>query len=69
MDRRPLVLLGRGRVQFSPRLKAERVQIRIFCGQDSLNAEFDAVFLRLNPGEFNAEDRTGLARQAAAGPG
>ncbi len=50
-----LVLLGRGRVQFSPRLKAERVQIHIFCGQDSLNAEFDAVFLRLNPGEFNAK--------------
>jgi hypothetical protein len=48
-----VVLLGRGRVQFSPRLKAERVQIHIFCGQDSLNAEFDAVFLRLNPGEFN----------------
>jgi hypothetical protein len=48
-----VVLLGRGRVQFSPRLKAERVQIHIFCGQDSLNTEFDAVFLRLNPGEFN----------------
>ena len=36
----------------------------------ALNAEFDAVFLRLNPGEFNAEDRAGLAGEAgAATPG
>ncbi|HEY7054936.1 MAG TPA: M1 family aminopeptidase, partial [Vicinamibacterales bacterium] len=48
-----IVLLGRGRVQFSPRLQAERVQLHIFCGQDAFNAEFDAAFLRLNPSEFN----------------
>ena len=47
-----VVLLGRGRIEFAPRPHAERVQIRIFCGQDSFSSDFDAVFLRLNPGEF-----------------
>jgi hypothetical protein len=47
-----VVLLGRGHVEFSPRPRAERVQIRIFCGQESFGTDFDAVFLRINPAEF-----------------
>ena len=49
-----LVLLGRGRAVFSPKPAAERGQVRIFCGQDVLSADFDSVFVRLNPGEFQA---------------
>ena len=48
-----VVLLGRGRVHFAPRLQAERVQVHIFCGQDAFDAEFESVFLRVSPGEFD----------------
>ena len=47
-----LVLVGRGRAVFSPKPAAERGQVRIFCGQETLSADFDNVFVRLNPGEF-----------------
>ena len=50
-----MVLLGRGRTDFSPKPAAERGQIRIFCGSDSLRADFDGLFIRLNPGDY---DRT-----------
>lgn len=49
-----VVLLGRGRVEFSPKPEAERGQVRIFCGEESFRGEFDATFLRLNPGQFDA---------------
>ena len=49
-----LVLLGRGRAVFSPKPAAERGQVRIFCGQDALSADFDNVFVRLNPAEFSS---------------
>ena len=54
-----IVLLGRGRMQFSPKPESERVQVRIFCGSESLGAEFDSVFIRLSPYDF--------ARRVAAG--
>jgi hypothetical protein len=49
-----VVLLGRGRVEFSPQPEAERVQVKIFCGEETFGADFDAVFVRLNPTEFSA---------------
>jgi hypothetical protein len=49
-----LVLLGRGRVEFSPSPEAERGQVRIFSGADALKTDFDTVFVRLSPGEFGA---------------
>lgn len=50
-----MVFLGRGRTEFSPKPAAERGQVRIFCGADSLRADFDALYIRLNPGDY---DRT-----------
>ena len=47
-----VVLLGRGRMRFSPSDAAERTQVRIFGGDDVLATEFDAVFIRVRPGEF-----------------
>jgi hypothetical protein len=47
-----LVILGRGRLQFSPKPEAERVQVKIFCGREALDAEFDSLFVRINPNEF-----------------
>ncbi len=47
-----LVLLGRGRIRFTPSDPAERTQVKIFCGDESLGADIDMAFLRLHPGEF-----------------
>ena len=49
-----VVLLGRGRVEFSPQQEAERGQLRIFSGREVLTSDFDTVFIRINPGEFDA---------------
>jgi Peptidase family M1 domain len=47
-----IVLLGPGRLQFSPPDPSERTQIRIFSGNESLTADFDAVLLRIRPSDF-----------------
>src|SRR5215212_1555318 len=47
-----VVLVGRGRMHFAPSDTAERTQVRIFSGEDALAAEFDAVFIRVRPAEF-----------------
>ena len=47
-----LVLIGKGRLDFSPKPEAERGQVRIFSGNDALKTDFDGVFVRLNPGAF-----------------
>jgi Peptidase family M1 domain len=47
-----IVLLGRGRMRFTPSDPAERTQIRIFSGDDVLAADFDAAFVRVRPSEF-----------------
>ncbi len=47
-----MVLLGRGRVRFTPPDAAERTQIRIFARSDELDAEIDMAFLRFAPSEF-----------------
>lgn len=48
-----MVFLGRGRTDFSPKPEAERGQLRIFCGADSLRADFGELFIRLNPGDYD----------------
>ncbi len=47
-----VVLLGRGRMRFSPPSDAEQTQVRIFSGSTALETEFDAVFLRVRPGDL-----------------
>jgi hypothetical protein len=49
-----LVLLGRGRVEFTPKAEAERGQVRLFSGADTLKTDFDVVFVRVPPHEFGA---------------
>jgi hypothetical protein len=49
-----LVLLGRGRVEFTPKVEAERGQVRLFSGADALKTDFDVVFVRVPPHEFGA---------------
>src|SRR6476661_6115744 len=47
-----LVLLGRGTLDFHPASETERGQVKIFCGNPTLNTAFDAAFIRLNPADF-----------------
>jgi hypothetical protein len=48
-----LVLFGRGEMQFLPALESERSQVRIFSGGETLAAQFDTAFVRMNPGEYS----------------
>ena len=48
-----MVLLGRGRLRFAPSNAAERTQVRIFGGEETLDAEFDAVLVRVRPAPFS----------------
>jgi hypothetical protein len=49
-----VVLMGRGAVHFHPAPATEKGQVKIFCGSEMLDTTFDAVFIRLNPGDFEA---------------
>jgi hypothetical protein len=47
-----VVLIGRGRFIFSPPDEAERTQVRIFSGEDAVNADFDTALVRVRPSDF-----------------
>jgi len=47
-----IVLIGDGRMRFSPPEPAERSQVRIFTGSEEMNTRFDAVFIRVRPEDF-----------------
>jgi hypothetical protein len=47
-----LVLVGKGTISFHPDPPTEKGQVKIFCGNETLDTSFDALFIRLNPGDF-----------------
>ena len=49
-----LVLLGDGTMTFDPAPDAERRQVEIFSGEQTLTAEFTQAFVRFHPGVFAA---------------
>lgn len=49
-----VVLLGRGRVRFSPPDLSERTQVKIFSGDEVLTSDIDMAFLRIAPDEFRS---------------
>ncbi len=53
-----LVLLGTGIMNFSPQPEAEQGQVRIFSGNETLETEFEAAFIRLHPDVFNSRVST-----------
>ena len=60
-----LVLLGQGTMRFTPQPEAERGQVRIFSGDETLEAPFDAAFVRVHPDAFNSHvSTTGMVEQA-----
>jgi hypothetical protein len=59
-----MVLVGRGDLQFQPTPPAERGQLRLFAGRESLNAAFETAFIRLNPSDYR-QQMAGLQLTAA----
>ena len=47
-----IVLLGRGVLAFSPAPAAERGQVRLLTGRDTLETALSAAFVRVNPAAF-----------------
>ena len=49
-----LVLLGKGIMRFTPQPEAERGQVRIFSGDETLETQFEAAFIRVHPDLFRS---------------
>jgi hypothetical protein len=54
-----LVLIGRGEMRFSPTMAAERGQIRLFSGNDTLTSAFEEAYVRLSPSDYEKRVTTG----------
>jgi peptidase M1-like protein len=63
-----LVLLGRGHMRFTPPDPAERTQVRIFGGNETLSADFDTAFVRLSPSDFASRVDAGAFRARPVDP-
>jgi len=61
-----LILLGRGQMTFSPTAAAERGQLRLFSGNDTLASPFEYAFVRLNPSDY--DDRLTTASLTPTAP-
>jgi hypothetical protein len=49
-----VVLLGKGTVNFHPAPATEKGQVKIFCGSETLDTRFDAVYIRIHPFDFES---------------
>jgi hypothetical protein len=47
-----LVLIGRGEMRFSPTSSAERGQVKLFSGSDTLTTPFEEAYVRLSPSDY-----------------
>jgi hypothetical protein len=63
-----LILLGRGTMTFSPTAAAERGQIRLFSGNDTLGSPFESAFVRLSPSDYKQRVSVSSLTEAAADP-
>lgn len=61
-----LVLIGRGEMRFSPTSAAERGQVRLFSGSDTLTSAFEEAFVRISPSDYQKRVTTGSLSPGAA---
>jgi hypothetical protein len=61
-----LILIGRGEMRFSPTSAAERGQVRLFSGNETLTSAFEQAFIRLSPSDY--QKRVTTANLTATGP-
>jgi len=47
-----LILIGRGEMRFSPTSEAERGQIKLFAGSDTLTSGFEEAYIRISPSDY-----------------
>ena len=50
-----VVLMGQGQMRFHPAPAAEKGQVKIFCGSETLDTRFDAAYVRV--GDFDAHTK------------
>jgi len=60
-----LILIGRGLMTFSPTVAAERGQLRLFSGNDTLSSPFETAFVRLSPSDYNQRVTVSSLTEAA----
>ena len=60
-----LILLGRGLMTFSPTAAAERGQLRLFSGNDTLTSPFESAFVRLSPSDYSQRVAVSSLTEAA----
>ena len=58
-----VVLVGNGTMTFDPDPEAERGQVRLFSGHETLVAEFSHAFVRVNPATYAAHVSTAALRE------
>lgn len=64
-----LVFRGKGTMRFAPEDPAEQVQVNIFSGKPALETPLEAIYLRLNPGDFARFVATSHLTPAEINPG
>ena len=55
-----MVILGKGRVQYSPSVEAERHQLELALGKQQLNESLESLYLRASPSFFRESVRVDL---------
>ena len=63
-----VVLLGRGRIRFTPTDPSERTQVRIFSGAEALVTDVNMAFLRVSPEEFDTRFDSASLKPRAVDP-
>jgi hypothetical protein len=59
-----VVLVGDGEMTFSPKPVAERTQVKLFAGEETLRTRIDGAFIRLNPWDMSVHfSEGGLAEE------
>ena len=56
---------ARGEMRFHPTPETEKGQVKIFCGSETLDARFDAAFIRVDPSDFERPRGVGRADRRA----
>jgi hypothetical protein len=64
-----VVLMGRGTLNFHPAPATEKGQVKIFCGNETLETRFDVAYLRLNPADFGTLISESSLQSKAVDPG
>jgi len=60
-----LILIGRGTMTFSPTVAAERGQLRLFSGNDTLTSAFESAFVRISPSDYTQRVAVSALTQAS----